>query len=70
MHTITITVESEETKWEILDALCEASESGEITDAFNVQTDETYDPDADSYSDGDNPAEAFVISDFDDGVTF
>jgi hypothetical protein len=67
MYTVVITVESEETKWEILDALCEASENGDINDPFNVQTDETYDPDADSYSDGDPPAEVFVISDFNDG---
>ena len=43
-------------------ALSEAEENGDITAPFNLQTDESYDTDANCYSDGDNPSEAFVIS--------
>ena len=66
MHTITITIENEETKLEILDALSEAEENGDINEPFNVQTSEGYDEAMGAITgeyEG-SPNAPFVISDF------
>ena len=44
MYHITIAVEFEETKREILDVLQEAEENGDITEPFQVSTDEIVQP--------------------------
>lgn len=57
MMKITITVEYDSTKDEILDLLEDAAENGNITEAFNVSVDEVPEP---FYSDRD----AEAITDF------